>query len=771
MSPAKRSGTSPGKTSLLLGIVVGLLVFAAGVTLASALLPEWRVEGPALDKDAFRERYRELAAKAGLPLAPGEPRVFLTTGISQSWDTFHPRNEAGSEWLVATKTAVRVEVVHGAQLAEGWPGGNFSIDFSLDGRPQLAIWWSRSLNPFNLRNPADYARRAERFIPLVLEPGETLGPRRQDSAMALPLQLISLHGSSRPEHLVVMAGTTVGAGRRPGGLTDAVQAELDLYTNRSISLFLKFAVSIFGVMGVFLVLALKSRLSVLNGALLALIALATLDPRPNLNLGTWLWSGIAVASLGVWVFLLWSSAESLLRSTDAGFTTSLDALRAGRLGPRGGRALLLGVGFGGTLAGLRLALLSLVEALPGFWPTAPTLWLPLSRPFGSPVANGIVLAAGVALVLALAFRMLPMRWASPTAALAAGALLPLLSFHPLAAQIAASAACAGLLVYVVRRHGLTALLIASVVAGLLPAAAFSALHLDWMAGGFAATAAPLAAFVVLGWLGLSRSAAAEVQRLGQPGFVRRIEEERRLKHEMDLLARMQRGLLPRTLPRLEGYEIAARSVIAHEAGGDLYDVLRDEEGFVWIATGDVAGHGYSCAIAQAMTKAALASLVGRKRTPAEVLGRMDRVLRAAGAKRNFTALALLRLDLESGEAVLSNAAHPYPLLVADGRVEELTVSGLPLGQGPPRQYENLSFRLPPGGALILCSDGLFEAMNADGSFYGLDPVRDILLATAGRDAGRILEGLLADWNHHLRTAQPLDDTTVVVLKRSREAEA
>lgn len=769
MSPANPSPKQPRKTALLLGIVIGLLVFAAGLALATAFLPEWRAGSPDLDKDAFRARYRELAAKAGLPLAPGEPRVFLTTGIAQSWDTFHPRNDAGSEWLVATKTAVRVEVVHEAQLAEGWPGGYFSVDFSLDGKPHFAIWWSRSLNPFNFRNPAAYAGRAERFIPLMLRPGESLGPRKQDSALTLPLQFFPLHGSSRPEHLIVMSGPTVGAGRRPGALTDAVLAELDASMNRSINLVFLAVPGILGVIGVFLVLALKSRLSVTNGALLALIALVTLDPRPTLNFGTWLWSGIAVASLGVWVFLLWSSAESLLRSTDAGFTTSLDALRAGRLGPRGGRALLLGLGFGGILAGLRLALLCLAEALPDVWPTAPTLSLPLSRPFGSPVANGIVLAASVALVLALAFRALPVRWAPPTAALAAGVLIPFLSLHPLAARIAAGAACAGLLVYVVRRHGLTALLITAIVAGLLPAAAFSALHLDWMAGGLAAATAPLAAFAVLGWLGLSRSATAEVQRLSPPGFVRRLEEERRLKHEMDLLARMQRGLLPRTLPRLDGYEIAARSVIAHEAGGDLYDVLRDEEGFVWIATGDVAGHGYSCAIAQAMTKAALASLVGRRRTPAEVLSRMDQVLRAAGSKRNFTALALLRLSLEDGEVLLSNAGHPYPFLVAGGQVEELAVSGLPLGQGPPRRYESLSFRLPPGGALVFGSDGLFEAMNANGSFYGSERARDVLRATAGRDAGRILEALLADWNHHLRTAQPLDDTTVVVLKRSREA--
>ena len=185
-------------------------------------------------------------------------------------------------------------------------------------------------------------------------------------------------------------------------------------------------------------------------------------------------------------------------------------------------------------------------------------------------------------------------------------------------------------------------------------------------------------------LGLSRSARAEVQRLAPPAFVRRLEEERRFRHEMDLLAKMQRGLLPRTLPRLAGMSWRPTRSSPTRPGGDLYDVLSDDEGYVWIAAGDVAGHGYSCAIAQAMTKSALASLVGHGRTPAEVLQRADRVLRAAGPTRNFTSLLLLRLHPETGEGLLSNAGHPYPLLWP-AAVKEIEISALPLGLGPPRE--------------------------------------------------------------------------------------
>jgi hypothetical protein len=382
------------------------------------------------------------------------------------------------------------------------------------------------------------------------------------------------------------------------------------------------------------------------------------------------------------------------------------------------------------------------------------------------VADGIYLAGVVALALALALRALPVRWAPVAAALAAGFLLNAVPAEPRLVGWAANTVIAGALVWTGRRHGLTALLAASMVSFLLPSAVFAARYLEWMPGSFATVAGLTAALPVLGWLGLSRSATAEIQRLVPPAFVRRLEEERRFRHEMDLLAKMQRGLLPRTLPRIDGYEIAAHSVIANEAGGDLYDVLTDEDGYVWIAAGDVAGHGYSCAIAQAMTKSALASLAGRGRTPAEVLQRAHRVLRAAGATRNFTSLALLRLRPETGEALISNAGYPYPLLAADGEVTEIAVSALPLGLGPAREYQDRALQWPPGGVLVFCSDGLFEASDGQGRMYGFDRLRELIGGVGTQPAAKILDLMLSDWRRHLRTALPLDDTTVVVVKRT-----
>jgi len=319
-----------------------------------------------------------------------------------------------------------------------------------------------------------------------------------------------------------------------------------------------------------------------------------------------------------------------------------------------------------------------------------------------------------------------------------------------------------------RRAGLTALLTAGLASGLLPVAALAAGHLDWMAGTFLASAGGSAALLALGLAGLGRPGEVEERRLLPPAFMRRLEEERRVQHEMDLLTRMQLGLLPARLPTPAGWDIAARSLLATEAGGDLYDFHHldgEPDGPLWIAAGDVAGHGYSCAIAQAMTVSALASLVAAERTPAGILSEVDRVLRRGGTGRTFTTLALLRLDPRTGEALLANAGHPFPLLLTAGAVREIELPGLPLGQGPRREYRDLAVSVPPGGVLVLASDGLFEGANGLAEAYGFERPAAVVRAAARRPAEAILEALLDDWRRHLAGEEPADDTTVLVIKR------
>ena len=761
---------------LWLALAGGLAAFALGVALAVAFLPEWQAARPAAP-ELYEREFRRIAARSGLPLAPGGPVASLTIVSDDYEDAYRYFGEATAGWFQSQRNQILVRLRQGVRR----PGGARSaqelrVEFTLDGRPWRISWENTTGTIFLPTDRGPFERLGERFASLLVAPGESLGPPvRGTLAGGLPtwqVRNFTADTVSPPQSLLIgVTPRQLVFAHRAAGWIGAPGSRPDESFGKTLLSGLFWLPVVLAVVGIFLTLLLRARIDLVNGALLALLALLSASPRWLLRFliaSPWMVAiGWALGAPGkaLAILLTWSAGESLLRAVRPDFTTSLDTLRRGRLGPRGGRALLAGLAAGAALAGLSLAVYALAVALPGLSPAASSVDVPPFRLDGGPVTDGIWLAAGVTLALALAMRFLPARLWLWGAALLAGYAVGPLNLFPYPLELAANVAFAALLVWICQRFGLTALLAAAATLFLLPATLFSGLHLSWMPVAFTVTAGLLAGLAILGFVGISRSEQSEIQHLPPPPFMRRLAQERRIRHEVDLLARMQEGLLPQEMPRLEGYAVAARSVLASEAGGDLYDFLRDDAGRLWIAAGDVAGHGYSCAVAQAMVKAGLLSLVEPTASPAGVLRQLDRVLRGVNMDHSFTSLALIRLDPSTGDALFANAGHPYPLIAEFGRVTEIELPGLPLGRGPAHPYADREFRLPPGGALVLCSDGLFEVLDRNGNAYGFDRAREVLKVMGHRPAVEIVDALLNDCRRHLGTEQAPDDVTVVVVKR------
>ena len=754
-------------------LLLGALALAGGLALARLWLPEW--QGTAVPDEArFVSRYREIAREAGIRLEPGEPRVQLATGSAGDTMPADDRNldrYGPGVRLRGAGRGTRVRLAQEGSLAGDPKLRELVLDLSPAGHPRGLQWGTRGWSRFlSLETAPAPPERVRLLMGLLLSPGESAGELQPAMMAGNAGYLAAIRGGEVPEHLqvVTQAGGTVYVSRRLGSLDEGL-ARVRRY--RVTDLLWQVAPSILrflAVLGLFLVLLSKGRIDVVNGAIFAALAfVASFLPGVwgDPSTGEMLTAALGGVLQAFWMFVIWSAGESFLRASDASFTTSLDALRVGRLGPRGGRSLLYGLALGAALAGIELAVRAAATAIPGAWPESSSIHLPVFSAGGSnPFNQGINLAGAILVVIAVVRRIVPPRWAPAAAILAGALLLGPLRIHPLPLEIAGNLAVLAPLVLFGRRFGLTTLLTASVASFLLPAAAFSAWNPAWLPVTLAVTAGSSAVLLALGFVGLRRPDQVELERLKPPPFIRRLEEERRIKYEMGLLARMQVGLLPTTLPDLEGWEVAARSLLATEAGGDLYDFIEDDAGRLWIAAGDVAGHGYSCSIVHAMTTAALASLISPERTPAEVLQQVDRVLRRA-AHRNFASLVLLLLDPKTGKALLSNAGHPWPLALFGGEVSEIEISGLPLGQGPARHYEDISIQIPPGGVVVFCSDGLFEAVDWSSNPYGFERPLEVLRSLENRSAAEIVEALLHDWQKHLRSEEPPDDTTVVVLKR------
>ncbi|HYO12119.1 MAG TPA: PP2C family protein-serine/threonine phosphatase [Thermoanaerobaculia bacterium] len=750
----------------LTALVLGVLVFVAGLEAARRWLPEWRAEVP--EEAFFLQRSREVAGRLGFRPAPGGPRVELVTNDNSPADRLREMDGSPPDVATAAGVSLRVRVFRKGMLPWNDRRQELVIGFSPLGAVQFVMTDPEG-TPRSGRPGRFPPEREGELARLLVAPGESLGERRDKDLPGDSTAAYALVGSDPPRHvtLEIDADGSVSAVRQPGTLDRSPGGAGDSIDDwGELFVLIVAALGFLGAIILFLLLLGRRRIDLFNGALLGVFTiLGALPPilsDPTLeNLAENL---LPAFFLGVWVLMLWSAGESFLRTVQPGLTVHLDSLRAGRLGPGSGRAILTGLSVGAALAGLRLGIYSLAWALPGWWLEEHSLEIPVFQEV-SPYLVIVQFGATVALALALGLRFLPSRWATWGACLVAGTTILAVSLRPFPAQIAANLAIAGALVLLGRRQGLAAVLAALFALLLLPAAVFSGLHLQWLPLTFALSVLPLGLLLVIGLVGIARPAEGETARLKQPAFMRRMEDERRLKYEMDLLARMQLGLLPDNLPEIPGWEIAARSLIANEAGGDLYDFIEDEDGQLWIAAGDVAGHGYSCAIVQAMTTAALSSLVTAGKTPSEVLRGVDRVIRRGSSRRNFTSLALLRLDPRTGAILFANAGHPYPFLCVDGDASEIPMSGLPLGQGPERTYRDHRFEIPPGGTLVFCSDGLFEAIDDRQAPYGFDRPRDLLRSLGDRSASGLLEALLADWRRHLKTEEPPDDTTVVVVRR------
>lgn len=768
--------SSPARRLLAL-LLLGLLTFAAGVALARAWLPEWKVS-ELRDQGFYAARYRELANRLGVQPAPGRPRVQV--------------NAQGGPGLPSEERAQVRVLQQGIWPAAGGSAQDLVLKLTPDGRVREAFWRPSTVRGVFLGMSPEVTDRARERGPqlsaamagLLLGPGESPAPPARTIAQpggSTVLQDVRIAGSAGappellPEHLIatVLPGV-VQMLRRPGSAGQA--SALSVFEEAEFRQRLPLLLGVPAVIALFFALLIQRRIDLVNGGLMAvavlgLAALGAFASHPER--GRLVETSAKVALLALWVLVLWSAGESLLRSAAPNLTAGLDALRAGRLGPRGGAALLQGWAVGAGVAGLRLALAAAAVPLAGAWPNGSTV-APHPILGNEQVGLAFTLPGLLAVALGLALRLLPRPWAPWAAALAVAPLLPLVELHPYPLQLAAAALLLAPLAWVGARAGLGALLAASVAAVLLPEIAFATLRPSWFVVflpiALLLTGLPL----VRGFQGLRRPAGIEHAPPAAPAFMRRLDEERRVRHEMDLLAAIQRDLQPEQVPALPGWRIAARSILATEVGGDLYDFVDDGAGRLWLAAGDVAGHGYSCAIAQAMTLAALASLISPERTPAEVLGRLDLVLRRGGAVRHFTSLALLRLDPATGDALLANAGHPFPLLAAGSaggtEVREIDLPGLPLGQGPRRTYRDLPLHLPPGSLLVFCSDGLLEAAASsgasDGEPYGFDRPREILRQSANQPAAAVLDALLADWRRHQGAADPADDTTVLVLERA-----
>jgi PAS domain S-box-containing protein len=244
-------------------------------------------------------------------------------------------------------------------------------------------------------------------------------------------------------------------------------------------------------------------------------------------------------------------------------------------------------------------------------------------------------------------------------------------------------------------------------------------------------------------------------------------ERQRIEQELQVARLIQQTLLPKSLPGLPGYDIAAYYQPAREVGGDFYDFLELEDSRLGLVVGDVSGKGVPAALVMAITRTMLhATYRLGSPEPGEILEQVNNILYPDIPPNMFVTCLAAILDSRSGRLQYANAGHDLPYLRHADGVSELRATGMPLGLMPNMSYEQKEIALKPGESVLLYSDGLVEAHNPRREMFGFPRMQRFVGAHPG--GATLIDCLLAelerftgeDWEQE-------DDIALLTLQRFR----
>jgi len=215
---------------------------------------------------------------------------------------------------------------------------------------------------------------------------------------------------------------------------------------------------------------------------------------------------------------------------------------------------------------------------------------------------------------------------------------------------------------------------------------------------------------------------------------RRVEEERqvaRLNQDLDLARRIQTGLFPANLPNREGLKIAALNEPGRRVSGDYYDVIERSDGRVWCIVADVTGEGVSAAMLMASLQASVRVTIDETDDPAALLTRWNKLICRNTDQARFITCVCALIDPNARHIRFASAGHPPSFIVQPGGVAPRELvgaeAGFPLGIVVDYEFETAVAEVPEKPFGLFCyTDGVIEAMDAEGNQFGTDRLIELL---------------------------------------------
>lgn len=243
-----------------------------------------------------------------------------------------------------------------------------------------------------------------------------------------------------------------------------------------------------------------------------------------------------------------------------------------------------------------------------------------------------------------------------------------------------------------------------------------------------------------------------------------------LERDLSIARDIQSRLLPKSIPKVPGWQISGHYQPAQEVGGDYYDVLELEGEKFGLVVADVSGKGVPGSLGMAMTRSEFRLHAFHQSTPSRVLSATNQGIYPEFGGRLFVSMFYAVLDSAAGKLRYASAGHnPAYLVNAKGVVSELQAVGPALGLFPPGAFkaESLETVIKPGEVLVLYTDGIVEATNSHSDEYGDERFKRLLSEAPRKDLEDLRERIIADVTAFEGETPQHDDITLLMVRREK----
>lgn len=249
-----------------------------------------------------------------------------------------------------------------------------------------------------------------------------------------------------------------------------------------------------------------------------------------------------------------------------------------------------------------------------------------------------------------------------------------------------------------------------------------------------------------------------------------LDEKQRIDHDLNVARQIQTALLPKSIPRLEGIELAAFNHPAQEIGGDYYDFIRVDDEHLGIAIADVSGKGIVGAIMMSISRSVLRAQAMMSRSPAEVLKGVNRVMYDDIAEDMFVSMLYMVLNVRTHTLAVARAGHERPAW-NQAREKQFAIidsPGIALGITDCAVFESVlrekTVQLSSGDVIVAYTDGVTEARNEQGEEWGVDPFLTAVSAAAPDGANAVLNNVQQRLMRFVGGFEQYDDMTLLALR-------